>query len=48
MKGELLRRQIITSVGKERGFPGGSVVKNPLANSADMGSIPGSGRSPRE
>ena len=29
-----------------RGFPGGSVVKNPLANAGDMGSIPGLGRSP--
>ena len=31
------------------GFPGGVVVKNPLAsaeNSRDTGSIPGSGRSP--
>ena len=31
------------------GFPGGSIVKNPLANagdSGDMGLIPGSGRSP--
>ena len=28
------------------GFPGGIVVKNPPANSRDMGSIPGSGRSP--
>ena len=27
-------------------FPGGSVVKNPLANAGDMGLIPGSGRSP--
>ena len=27
-------------------FPGGSVVKNPPANAGDMGSIPGSGRSP--
>ena len=27
-------------------FPGGSVVKNPPANAADSGSIPGSGRSP--
>ena len=27
-----------------RGFPGGSVVKNPPA--ADVGSIPGSGRAP--
>ena len=28
------------------GFPVGSVVKNPSANSGDAGSIPGSGRSP--
>ena len=28
------------------GFPGGSVVNNPPAISGDMGSIPGSGRSP--
>ena len=28
------------------GFPGGSVVKNSPANAGDMGSIPGSGRSP--
>ena len=30
------------------GFPGGSVVKNPPANAGNMGSIPGSGRSPGE
>ena len=30
------------------GFPGGSVVKNPPVNAEDMGSIPGSGRSPGE
>ena len=29
-------------------FPGGSVVKNQLANGEDLGLIPGSGRSPRE
>ena len=29
------------------GFPGDPVVKNILANSGDMGSIPGLGRSPR-
>ena len=32
------------------GLPGGSVVKNPLANAGDTGDvglIPGSGRSPR-
>ena len=31
-----------------KGFPGGSVVENPPANAGDPGSIPGSGRSPRE
>jgi len=31
-----------------RGFPGGSVVKNPPANAGDVGSIPGLGRSPEE
>ena len=29
-------------------FPGGSLVKNPPASAEDMGSIPGSGRSPGE
>ena len=29
-----------------RDFPGGLVVKNLLANAGDLGSIPGSGRSP--
>ena len=28
-----------------RGFPGASAVKNPPANAADVGSIPGLGRS---
>ena len=28
------------------GFSGGAVVKNPPANAGDVGSIPGSGRSP--
>ena len=31
-----------------KGFPGGSVVKNPPANAGDERSIPGSGRSPEE
>ena len=31
-----------------QGFPGGSMVKNPLASAGDTGSIPGSGRSPGE
>ena len=30
------------------GFPGSSVGKNPPANAGDLGSIPGSGRSPGE
>ena len=30
------------------GFPGDSVVKSPYANAGDVGSIPGSGRSPEE
>ena len=30
------------------GFHGGSVVKNPSASVGDMGSIPGSGKSPGE
>ena len=34
--------------GTSRGFPGGSVVKNPPANAGDVGSIHESGRSPRE
>ena len=31
-----------------KGFPGGSVVKNPPANAGGEHSIPGSGRSPEE
>ena len=33
---------------RQAGFPGGSVVKNQLANAGYAGSIPGSGRSPGE
>ena len=29
-------------------FPGGSVIKNLPANAGDVGSVPGSGRSPGE
>ena len=32
----------------KEGFPGGSVVRNLPANAGDLGSIPGSGRSPGE
>ena len=31
-----------------KGFPGGSLIKNLPANAGDAGSIPGSGRFPRE
>ena len=34
--------------GKMLNFPGGSVVKNPPANTEDMGSIPGLGSSTGE
>ena len=30
------------------GFPGGSVVKNTPANAGDVGSVPGSGKTPEE
>ena len=42
-------QSIIQSLFFKSGFPGGSEVNNPPANAADeedMGSIPGSGRSP--
>ena len=32
-------------LNQDKGFPGGSVVKNPPAIAGDVGSIPGSGRS---
>ena len=35
-------------LGRNEGFPGGSVVKNPQTNAGDTGLIPGSGRSPEE
>ena len=34
------------NTGYFRGFPGGSVVKNPPANAGDAGLIPGLGRYP--
>ena len=37
---------VVDSVLTIRGFPGGSVVKNPPANAGVAGSIPGLGRSP--
>ena len=37
---------LIPVVSFQRDFLGGSVIKYPLADAGDMGSIPGSGRSP--
>ena len=42
------RRQKNNSLLSMLGFPGGSVVKNPLAKVGAAGLIPRSGRSPRE
>ena len=45
----MVLHRVITNIYKD--FPGGSVVKNPVANAGDTGdagSIPGSGRSPGE
>ena len=36
---------LASKLSRVRGFPGGSVVKNPPANVGDMGSIPDSGGS---
>ena len=38
---------LLTVLGN-KGFPGGSVVKNLPANAGDLGSIPGLGRPPGE
>ena len=41
-------QQRVISKTSQRDLPGGSVVKNLPANAGDVGSIPGSGRSPGE
>ena len=38
---------LVTQQQAQWGFPGGSVVKNPPANTGDVGSIPGWKKSPR-
>ena len=43
-----MTNSLIPVVSFQRDFLGGSVIKNPLADAGDMGSIPGSGRSPGE
>ena len=41
-------KNFLIAVWRTRGFPGGSVVKNLPVDEGDLGSIPGSGRSPGE
>ena len=43
-----LRSDIHTTLCNMCGFPGGSEVKASACNAGDLGSIPGSGRSPGE
>ena len=38
----------LSNVYTQKGFPGGSEVKASACNAGDLGSIPGSGRSPGE
>ena len=45
-KGDLRMTLIAWPLVYERGFPGGSEVKESACNAGDLGSIPGSGRSP--
>ena len=46
MNSEGTQPYIYTYPFSPKGFPGGSVVKNPPVNAGDMGLIPGLGRSP--
>ena len=43
-----LQTELRNSIEGDKGFPGGSVVKNPPDNAGDADLIPGSGRSPGE
>ena len=45
---EVQKNPSILREGEIIGLPGGSAVKNPPANSGNLGSIPGLGRSPEE
>ena len=45
---EQLNNEMTTTTFLLSGFPGSSVVKDLPVNAGDVGSIPGSGRSPRE
>ena len=46
--GSFLVAYLAYTIMYEGFFPGGSVVKNPPANSGDAGSVPGLGKSPGE
>ena len=46
--GSFLVAYLAYTIMYEGFFPGGSVVKNPPANSGDSGSVPGLGKSPGE
>ena len=48
MNGESKSQALERSHLTERGFPGGAVEKNLLANARDLSLIPRSGRAPRE
>ena len=43
-----MNSNLIVDVFNIGGFPGGSVDEESSCNAGDLGSIPGSGRSPRE
>ena len=46
---DIVQETVIKTIPmKKRGFPGGSEVKASTCNVGDLGSIPGSGRSPAE
>ena len=48
VKSFVFKWQLLIDDGFKKGFPGGSVVKNPPANSGNLSAIPGSGRAPGE
>ena len=44
-RGKKREKKVCSKTNPSRGFPDGSVGKNPPANAGDMGSIPDLGRS---
>ena len=45
---QVYSREVLGKSQSAEGFPGGLVVKNPPANTGDLGPIPGSGKSLEE